>query len=84
MVVEPSCLVPDFRFNRLKPTLAELKAQSPEDLQMFVTLTIPPGQPEATTANLVSPILINPGPRLGKQLVLENPQYSHQYPLFSS
>ncbi len=82
-VVEPSSLVPDFRFNRLKSTLAELKAQSPDELQMFVALTIPPGQPEAATANLVSPILINPGPRLGKQLVLENPQYSHQYPLFS-
>jgi flagellar assembly factor FliW len=83
LVVEPSCLVPDFRFNRLKSTLADLKAQSPDELQMFVTLTIPPGHPEDTTANLVSPILINPGARLGKQLVLENPQYSHQYRLFS-
>jgi len=83
VVVDPSCLVPDFRFNRLKPTLAELKAQSPDELQMFVTLTIPPGQPEAATANLVSPILINPASRLGKQVVLESPQYNHQHRLFS-
>ena len=80
-VVEPASLVPNFRFNRLNSNLRELKAQSPEDLQVFVPLTIPNGQPEAATANLVSPILINPKRRLGKQVVLENPQYSHQHRL---
>jgi flagellar assembly factor FliW len=80
-VVEPASLVPNFRFNRLKSNLQELKAKSPEDLQVFVPLTIPNGQPEATTANLVTPILINPRHRLGKQVVVENPQYSHQHRL---
>jgi flagellar assembly factor FliW len=80
-VVEPASLVPNFRVNRLNPNLGELKAQNPEDLQVFVPLTIPNGQPEAATANLVSPILINPRRRLGKQVVLENPQYSHQHRL---
>jgi flagellar assembly factor FliW len=81
VVVEPASLVPNFRFNRLNSNLEELKAQSPEDLQVFVPLTIPTGQPEATTANLVSPILINPRRGLGKQVVLENPQFSHQHRL---
>ncbi len=80
-VVEPNGVVPDFRFNRLKPTLTELQADSPEELQVLVALTIPPGHPEAATANLVSPILINPLRRLGKQIVVENPQYSHQHRL---
>ncbi len=80
-VVEPASLVPNFRFNRLNSNLEELKAQSPEDLQVFVPLTIPNGQPEAATANLVTPILINPRRRLGKQVVLENQQYSHQHRL---
>lgn len=83
-LVEPASLVPNFRFNRLNSNLEDLKAQSPGDLQVFVPLTIPKGQPEAATANLVSPILINPKRRLGKQVVLENPQYSHQHRLLSN
>ncbi len=80
-LVAPSSLVPDFHFNRLAPTLAALQAKTPEELQVFVTLTVPPGQPEAATANLVSPILINQERRLGKQIVMDNPQYSHQHRL---
>ncbi len=84
VLVEPSCLVSDFRFNRIKSTLAELKAPSLAELLMFVALTIPPGQPEAATANLVSPILINRSNQLGKQVVLENQNYSHRQRILSS
>jgi flagellar assembly factor FliW len=44
-----------------------------------VIVNIPPGQPQAATANLVSPILINPKLRRGKQVVLEHPQYSYRH-----
>lgn len=82
-VVEPSALVADFHVGRLNPLLADLKARGPEDLQAFVTLTIPHEQPGDTTANLVSPILINLRSRLGKQVVLENQQYSHKHRLLT-
>ena len=81
LLAEPSQLGARFKEGRLHPALKELEAQAPEELQVFVTLTIPPGRPAETTANLVSPILINPGPRLGKQVVLESPEFSQKHPL---
>jgi flagellar assembly factor FliW len=81
LMAEPSRLGARFKEGRLHSALKELEAQAPEELQVFVTLTIPPGRPAETTANLVSPILINPGPRLGKQVVLESPNFSQKHPL---
>jgi flagellar assembly factor FliW len=33
------------------------------------------------TANLMSPLLINPEQGLGKQVVIDKPHYSHQHPV---
>ena len=83
VVTDPTALVPDYRPKNGARTLQELRASGPEDLQALVTLTIPPGRPREITANLMSPLLINPEQRLGKQVVIERPHYSHQYPIFS-
>jgi flagellar assembly factor FliW len=82
LVVDPSPLVPDYRPKNGAGALKELEAQSPEDLQALVTLTIPPGRPQEMTANLMSPLLINPKLGLGKQVVIDKPHYSHQHPVF--
>jgi flagellar assembly factor FliW len=81
VVADPTALVPDYRPKNVVATLQELQAISPEDLQALVTLTIPPGRPREITANLMSPLLINPEQGLGKQVVIEKPHYSHQYPI---
>jgi flagellar assembly factor FliW len=81
VLADPASLTPDFRLNRINSIMEELQAHSLDDLQVFVPLTIPPGLPEAATANLVTPIIINPSRRLGKQVVLENPQYPQKYRL---
>jgi flagellar assembly factor FliW len=78
LVANPSNLMNGFNLARLNSTLQELGARSPEDLQLFVTFTIPPGRPTEATANLVSPIIINPRTQLGKQVVLENNNHSHR------
>jgi flagellar assembly factor FliW len=83
VVTDPTTLVPDYRPKNGARTLQELRASSPEDLQALVTLTIPPGRPREITANLMSPLLINPEQGLGKQVVIEKPHYSHQYPILS-
>ena len=36
------------------------------------------------TANLMSPLLINVKKRLGKQVVIEKPSYSHQHPVIAA
>jgi flagellar assembly factor FliW len=83
VVTDPTALVPDYRPKNGARTLQDLRASSPEDLQALVTLTIPPGRPREITANLMSPLLINPDQGLGKQVVIEKPHYSHQYPILS-
>ena len=83
VVTDPSVLVPDYQSKNGGGALKDLGAQSYEDLQVLVTLTIPPGRPREMTANLMSPLLINPELRLGKQVVLEKSPYSHQYPVLS-
>ena len=83
VVTDPTALVFDYRPKNGGGTLQELQASSPEDLQVLVTLTIPPGRPREITANLMSPLLINPQRRLGKQVVIEKPHYSHQYPVIA-
>jgi flagellar assembly factor FliW len=83
VVTDPTTLVPDYRPKNGARTLEELRVSSPEELQTLVTLTIPPGRPREITANLMSPLLINPEERLGKQVVVEKPHYSHQHPVLS-
>ena len=78
LVAAPANPINGLNLGRLNATLQELKARSPEDLQMFVTFTIPPGRPTEATANFSSPILINPRTKLGKQLLLESQKNSRQ------
>ena len=84
VVTDPAVLVPDYHPKNGAITLKELRASSPEDLQVLVTLTIPSGRPQEMTANLMSPLLINPEQGLGKQVVIEKSPYSHQHPVISS
>ncbi len=79
VLVEPTKVAPDFRLGPLVTALKELEAGSVQDLEVLVILTIPPGRPRETTANLQCPLLINPGSRQGKQVIMESPQYSHKH-----
>jgi flagellar assembly factor FliW len=81
VVTEPAALVPDYRPKNGINDLRDLQANSLDDLQLLVTLTIPPGRPGEMTANLMSPLLINRAQGLGKQVVIDKPQYSHQHPV---
>jgi flagellar assembly factor FliW len=84
LVTEPAVLVPDYNPKNGASDLKDLQAASLSDLQILVTLTIPPGRPDGTTANLMSPLLINPARGLGKQVIIDKPQYSHQYPVIQA
>jgi flagellar assembly factor FliW len=81
LVTEPANLVPDYRPKKGVNDLKELQAASLDDLQVLVTLTILPGHPGEMTANLMSPLLVNLAQGLGKQVVIDKPQYSHQHPV---
>ncbi|HZE21246.1 MAG TPA: flagellar assembly protein FliW, partial [Desulfobaccales bacterium] len=81
VVADPTKLFPEYHPKTSPVDLQDLQAQSPEDLRVLTILTIPAGRHREITVNLTSPILINPARRLGKQIVIDKPQYSSQYPL---
>jgi len=60
---------------------AHLQASTPEDLAVFVTVTLSDAPGRASTANLQGPIAINLGKRVGRQVILNQPGFSVREPL---
>lgn len=56
-----------------------LTAETPR--LVYTIVTIPRGKPEAMTANLAGPIVINCDTRRGVQLVIEDPAYGIKHPI---
>ena len=79
VVIDPLQIIPGYRPGPLHEVMQELELARPEDLKILVVLTIPPGQPQDMTANLMGPIIINLKNRRGRQLVIEDPHYSHKH-----
>ena len=61
------------------------KRMQTKDLQVFVVINIS-GEEEdkKITANLVGPIIINPGAKQAVQVIISNSSYSHQYNVLES
>ncbi len=57
----------------------ELDVQAAGELSIFVIVTIPAGNPQDMTANLLGPVVLNARSRRAKQLVLDDRLYSHRY-----
>ena len=53
------------------------------DIVVFVLVTIPPGQVEKMTVNLLGPLVIDSGSRIGRQVILANSGYDHHHPFNS-
>jgi|UniRef100_A0A7C5AKH7 flagellar assembly factor FliW len=79
VVTDPLCLLPEYRPPQLARVIEEMKPESPEDMKILVILTIPPGRPQEMTANLMGPVVIDLKRRRGRQIVVEDPRYSHKY-----
>ncbi len=79
VVIDPLHIVPGYQPVPLTEIMKDLEAEKLDDLKVFVILTIPPGQPEEMTANLMGPVVINLKNRRGRQLIIEDPRYSHRY-----
>ena len=81
VVIQPVRIDPGYQ-----PTIAtqfqqELQALEPGELEILVILTIPQGQPEAMTANLLGPVVLNPIKRLAKQVLLDPIRYDPCWPV---
>ena len=60
---------------------AHLRASTPADIAIFVTVTLSETAGRASTANLQGPIAINLHGRRGRQVILNQPGYGVREPL---
>ncbi len=92
-----STTTPDLAFVMMSPFLVKedyldalpasekrlLEGENAANYVLFVFVTIPKGQVEKMTVNLLGPILIDAKEKIGRQLVLANSTYSTRYPVLS-
>jgi len=66
----------------LSPTEKEIFGQGENGSQkvVFVLVTIPRGEPEKMTVNLLGPLVIDIATKTGSQVVLADSHYSHRHP----
>ncbi|GAB6138165.1 flagellar assembly protein FliW [Halanaerobaculum tunisiense] len=81
LVSQPWIFCQDYEFDLGEKTKKELKLESPEDVLVINTITVP-DDPQQMTMNLKAPLVINEQERLGKQIILNDTDYPIKYRLF--
>lgn len=83
VVIPALTLVPAYQPELPPQTRQELQAGAADELNILLLLTIPPNQPLQMTANLLGPLVVNPGKRLAKQVVLDPTRWDPRWPVFT-
>jgi len=92
-----SVTAPDLAFVMTNPFLLKkdyLEDLPPDDQALFIgengkehiifaLVTIPHGKAEKTTVNLLGPLIMDPGSKTGRQVILANSGYNHRHPMIS-
>jgi flagellar assembly factor FliW len=60
-----------------------LEAASSDELVLLSVVTVP-GDVKQMTANLLAPLVVNPAKRLGKQVIISDPQYTTKHQVFTA
>jgi len=81
VMINPFLIKRDYLQALSKEEEALLKNENDDELIVFTLVTIPRGQAEKATANLMGPIVIESGTRNAKQVILANSGYSHCQPI---
>ncbi|MGG4491602.1 flagellar assembly protein FliW [Metabacillus idriensis] len=81
VVTSPFVFFKDYEFDLDESTKELLMIESPNDVEVFVILTV--SDPFTnSTANLQGPLILNKGKKLGKQLILNQPEYTTKHRLW--
>lgn len=78
ILMDPKAVFADYVVELSRNELAELAANSVDDLRAYTLVVVPP-DPSQVRTNLRAPILINLQHRLGKQVILDNSEYPIQF-----
>jgi flagellar assembly factor FliW len=74
MVADPYSFIDEFSIKLNDAEQHMLNIDSPEQVSVLVTVSIPAGRPEDTALNLTGPIIINHEARIGLQIAQSDPQ----------
>ncbi|MCC6446109.1 MAG: flagellar assembly protein FliW [Armatimonadetes bacterium] len=75
LLIDPWCFRPDYGPEIRNEDVAALGIRPESAKIVYAIVTIPPGQPEAMTANLLGPIVINVSAQTGRQVIVDNCEY---------
>lgn len=79
-IINPLLFNPEYSPNIIKEHLEELEFADPNDILMYVIITIREN-PLESTANMIGPVIINRAKRIGKQIIIDDDRYSTQEPI---
>ncbi|WP_308546350.1 flagellar assembly protein FliW [uncultured Selenomonas sp.] len=82
LMTSPYLFFKDYEFEIDDATEKKLGLEKPEDVAVYVLLTIPGGSIKDMTANLMAPVIINQNTLDAVQLVLEKSPYQTKHRLF--
>ena len=81
VMIEPHVSISNYELELTQDNLKKLKAESINDLSVFVLVTMAKKM-EEVTVNLQGPLLFNLEKRLGLQFIIQDGKYSTRHPLF--
>lgn len=82
VVIQASRLVPQYQPDLPAAVKRELGDERGNGLDLLLILSIPKGQPEQMTANLLGPVILNPVSQLAKQVLLDPNKFDAAWPVF--
>ena len=83
VLLHAASFLPQYQPNIPAFALKELGSPAKGHLEIFIILTIPQGNPQQMTANLLAPVAVNVSNRLAKQVLLDPLHYDPCWPVFS-
>lgn len=81
VVMNPQLVKPDYSIDVEEGLLKELDVEESTDLEVVCIVTIPRGEPNKMTINLLGPIIINSQNRYAAQIVCDKEKFSLHYPV---
>jgi flagellar assembly factor FliW len=81
VMINPFLIKRDYLENLSSEETALLKTETDDEINVFSLVTIPRGDVEKATVNLMGPIIVGSRSRNAKQVILANSGYSHRYPM---
>ena len=81
VITDPFLVKHDFLENLTHDEKAFFIDKNGEELITYALVSIPHGDVENMTVNLMGPLVINTVSKIGKQVILANSNYNHQHPM---